>query len=122
MAFGLCERCYNKQYGEKNRQILREKEKRRRLTQPDDVSRRVAERMKRWADTHREQIRQYANKRNARLSRWKIGMTVWYHYAGFWCEGTLVGAYGHAGKIVRLKGGTEIRTIARCLRTENPEV
>lgn len=119
---GLCVHCYHAWYGEENREILRWKQKVRSINATDEQAAATKTRMKRWREKHPDQVREWGAARSLRISKWKIGMAVWHWFAGYWCEGTLLGKNRGGAFDIVLLGGTQIRTCYRTLRTEKPVV
>ena len=113
-------REYNLRYSAAHRAENCAREKRRRLAMTDEELAHCQAIWRRWCAEHPEQRQETVRRCNARVHRWPVGLPVWYYLRPWWLEGEIVAKYGRGDVVVRLKGGTEIRTSARTLRREEP--
>ncbi|AIE83516.1 hypothetical protein OP10G_0148 [Fimbriimonas ginsengisoli Gsoil 348] len=111
MARGLCLACYERVTYAENAEQQRRNRKARRLAGKADKD---AERARAYLREHPDKRRAYARKWvEKNQNKWPIGLTVWIKYAGFWCERTIAERLNNICVLVRLKGGTELKTGTR---------
>ncbi len=116
-GLGFCYNCYGYH---KDPERVKARRKASRLRN-DSVAKRYPK-VRAWHERNADRVREYKRRYHEAhyQPRWPIGMTVWYQLAGFWCEGVIQDRPTNCSIVVKLKGGTIVRTSARALRRSNP--
>jgi hypothetical protein len=117
---GYCSACYNRVKRAEDPEIYRQADKRYRMRM--DAGRQAANeaRILAWKTANPERVRATNNRHGRKLSRWWVGMPVYYLTpAGAWVPATVV-EHPHGCIKVRLLDWSEVRTQASKLRMDAP--
>lgn len=116
-GLGLCYNCYGYHRDPDGAKARRKASRLRNNTVAKQY-----ERVRAWHERNAEKVREYKRRYHEahRQPRWPVGMTVWYELCGFWCAGRVIERPNNCTIIIKLKGGTIVRTSARKLRRSKP--